>query len=170
MPAGARLTHSLLDSPCRDTIADQQNLGLIWVVLAPQVDLVLMLGDLCDQMAVQFRQIWKNLDISYDAFIRTTEERHAEAVDLAAGATAGAVLLSAAAAEPPPNQLTAQEKAEGWEGDEPGAYVDLHELDGVHVALVDVEQPSRLVGELGIGLVVIDLSLMEPPDILHNHF
>jgi methionyl-tRNA synthetase len=34
----------------------------------------------CDQMADQFRQIWKSLGISYDAFIRTTEERHAEAV------------------------------------------------------------------------------------------
>ena len=34
----------------------------------------------CDQMAEQFRQIWKNLGISHDAFIRTTEERHAEAV------------------------------------------------------------------------------------------
>ena len=34
----------------------------------------------CDQMADQFRQIWKNLGISYDAFIRTTEERHAKAV------------------------------------------------------------------------------------------
>lgn len=36
----------------------------------------------CDQMADQFRQIWKSLGISYDAFIRTTEERHAEAVSL----------------------------------------------------------------------------------------
>jgi len=34
----------------------------------------------CDQMADQFRQIWKSLGISYDAFIRTTEERHAQAV------------------------------------------------------------------------------------------
>ncbi len=34
----------------------------------------------CDQMADQFRQIWKQLGISYDAFIRTTEERHAKAV------------------------------------------------------------------------------------------
>jgi methionyl-tRNA synthetase len=34
----------------------------------------------CDQMADQFRQIWKSLGISHDAFIRTTEERHAEAV------------------------------------------------------------------------------------------
>ncbi len=34
----------------------------------------------CDQMADQFRKIWKSLGISYDAFIRTTEERHAEAV------------------------------------------------------------------------------------------
>lgn len=34
----------------------------------------------CDQMADQFRQIWKSLGISYDAFIRTTEERHTEAV------------------------------------------------------------------------------------------
>ena len=34
----------------------------------------------CDQMADQFRQIWKSLGISYDAFIRTTEERHAKAV------------------------------------------------------------------------------------------
>jgi methionyl-tRNA synthetase len=34
----------------------------------------------CDQMADQFRQIWKSLGISYDAFIRTTDEKHARAV------------------------------------------------------------------------------------------
>ena len=34
----------------------------------------------CDQMADRFRQIWKSLGISYDAFIRTTDEKHARAV------------------------------------------------------------------------------------------
>ena len=40
--------------------------------LAPQ--------DYCDQMAVRFKEIWKKLDISYDDFIRTTDERHQRAV------------------------------------------------------------------------------------------
>lgn len=30
----------------------------------------------CDEMAVQFRTLWRNLEISYDDYIRTTEERH----------------------------------------------------------------------------------------------
>jgi methionyl-tRNA synthetase len=34
----------------------------------------------CDRMADQFRDIWKRLEISHDAFIRTTEERHIRAV------------------------------------------------------------------------------------------
>jgi len=34
----------------------------------------------CDQMAEQFKSIWKKLHISYDAFIRTTEERHEKGV------------------------------------------------------------------------------------------
>jgi len=29
-----------------------------------------------DQMAVQFQAIWKKLDISFDDFIQTSEERH----------------------------------------------------------------------------------------------
>ena len=36
----------------------------------------------CDRMAVQFQQIWRKLDISYDDFIRTTEQRHAQAIAL----------------------------------------------------------------------------------------
>ena len=31
----------------------------------------------CDDMARQFREIWNALDISYDAFVQTSEERHA---------------------------------------------------------------------------------------------
>jgi methionyl-tRNA synthetase len=34
----------------------------------------------CDQMAVQFQEIWRKLGISYDAFIRTTDERHVRGV------------------------------------------------------------------------------------------
>ncbi|MFQ6092367.1 MAG: methionine--tRNA ligase [bacterium] len=34
----------------------------------------------CDRMAEQFQRIWKNLHISYDDFIRTTEQRHGAAV------------------------------------------------------------------------------------------
>ena len=30
----------------------------------------------CDQMEEAFRSVWKRLDVSYDDFIRTTEERH----------------------------------------------------------------------------------------------
>jgi methionyl-tRNA synthetase len=30
----------------------------------------------CDDMATQFREVWKALDISYDDFIQTSEERH----------------------------------------------------------------------------------------------
>jgi methionyl-tRNA synthetase len=30
----------------------------------------------CDRMEVEFRSVWKRLDVSYDDFIRTTEERH----------------------------------------------------------------------------------------------
>ena len=30
----------------------------------------------CDRMEVEFRSVWKKLDISFDDFIRTTEERH----------------------------------------------------------------------------------------------
>lgn len=32
--------------------------------------------ELCDAMAVRFREAWAGLDISYDRFIRTTEEEH----------------------------------------------------------------------------------------------
>jgi len=34
----------------------------------------------CDGMAARFRSIWQNLDISCDAFIRTTDEKHRQAV------------------------------------------------------------------------------------------
>jgi len=34
----------------------------------------------CDKMVVRFRQTWKNLNISFDDFIRTTEPRHIKAV------------------------------------------------------------------------------------------
>ena len=30
----------------------------------------------CDQMEREFREVWKRLDVSFDDFIRTTEERH----------------------------------------------------------------------------------------------
>src|SRR5580700_11497522 len=30
----------------------------------------------CDEMARQFKEVWKALDISYDDFIQTSEERH----------------------------------------------------------------------------------------------
>ena len=30
----------------------------------------------CDDMATQFRQVWDALDISYDAFVQTSEPRH----------------------------------------------------------------------------------------------
>jgi methionyl-tRNA synthetase len=33
--------------------------------------------EFCDEMSAKFIAAWKNLDISYDAFIRTTEPRHA---------------------------------------------------------------------------------------------
>jgi len=34
----------------------------------------------CDQMEAEFRSVWKQLDISFDDFIRTTEPRHKAAV------------------------------------------------------------------------------------------
>jgi methionyl-tRNA synthetase len=34
----------------------------------------------CDRMAEEFKRAWKELDISYDAFIRTTEPRHKKVV------------------------------------------------------------------------------------------
>ena len=34
----------------------------------------------CDQMEQEFRAVWKQLDISFDDFIRTTEPRHRAAV------------------------------------------------------------------------------------------
>ncbi len=34
----------------------------------------------CDQMADAFKSVWARLDISYDDFIRTTEERHKKSV------------------------------------------------------------------------------------------
>jgi methionyl-tRNA synthetase len=33
-----------------------------------------------DQMAARFEAVWRSLELSYDVFIRTTEERHAKAV------------------------------------------------------------------------------------------
>jgi methionyl-tRNA synthetase len=36
--------------------------------------------DYCDQMETKFREVWELLDISFDDFIRTTEARHATAV------------------------------------------------------------------------------------------
>jgi methionyl-tRNA synthetase len=36
--------------------------------------------DYCDRMAERFKETWRKLDISYDDFIRTTDERHVEAV------------------------------------------------------------------------------------------
>jgi methionyl-tRNA synthetase len=35
----------------------------------------------CDRMEGEFRAVWRRLDISYDDFIRTTESRHARAVE-----------------------------------------------------------------------------------------
>jgi len=35
---------------------------------------------LADKMAIQFRTLWKNLNISYDDFVRTTEPRHTQVV------------------------------------------------------------------------------------------
>ncbi|MEA1929072.1 MAG: class I tRNA ligase family protein, partial [Candidatus Auribacterota bacterium] len=37
-------------------------------------------GDLADEVVVHFRDLWKKLDIRYDDFIRTSEERHRERV------------------------------------------------------------------------------------------
>lgn len=34
-----------------------------------------------DSLAEQFRQVWKSLDVQYDDFIRTTEERHVKVVE-----------------------------------------------------------------------------------------
>ncbi|KAK9809086.1 hypothetical protein WJX72_009193 [[Myrmecia] bisecta] len=34
----------------------------------------------CDDIAEQYKQLWRQLDISYDSFIRTTEGRHAKLV------------------------------------------------------------------------------------------
>ena len=34
----------------------------------------------CDQMAQNFLAAWKSLGISYDCFIRTTEDRHTQSV------------------------------------------------------------------------------------------
>ena len=34
----------------------------------------------CDRMAEEFKKVWRELDICYDAFIRTTEARHAKVV------------------------------------------------------------------------------------------
>jgi methionyl-tRNA synthetase len=34
----------------------------------------------CDKMEVEFREVWERLDVSFDDFIRTTEERHKTAV------------------------------------------------------------------------------------------
>jgi len=39
--------------------------------------------DFCDQMSLQFRHLWKELNISYDDFIRTTEDRHIRTVQRA---------------------------------------------------------------------------------------
>jgi methionyl-tRNA synthetase len=36
--------------------------------------------DLCDEMAARFARTWKELDIEYDRFIRTTEEEHVAVV------------------------------------------------------------------------------------------
>ncbi|WP_010632685.1 methionine--tRNA ligase [Sporolactobacillus vineae] len=37
----------------------------------------------CDEMVAQIKQLWKKLDISYDDFIRTTQERHTKVVQKA---------------------------------------------------------------------------------------
>src|SRR5512145_2739325 len=34
----------------------------------------------CDRLALQFRQLWQRLNISNDAFIRTTDKQHQEIV------------------------------------------------------------------------------------------
>src|SRR5918996_5211891 len=34
----------------------------------------------CDQMVPRWREVWERLEISYDDFIRTTEERHTKPV------------------------------------------------------------------------------------------
>lgn len=39
--------------------------------------------DFADKMIVQFKELWQALDISYDDFIRTTEERHTTSVQRA---------------------------------------------------------------------------------------
>ena len=36
--------------------------------------------ELCDENALFFKEAWKNLNISYDYFVRTTDERHEKAV------------------------------------------------------------------------------------------
>ena len=36
----------------------------------------------CERMEVEFREIWKTLDVSFDDFIRTTEDRHRVSVSL----------------------------------------------------------------------------------------
>jgi methionyl-tRNA synthetase len=36
----------------------------------------------CDRMADEFREVWRGLDISFDDFIRTTEPRHRDAVEM----------------------------------------------------------------------------------------
>jgi methionyl-tRNA synthetase len=41
----------------------------------------------CDQMEHEFRQVWSQLDISFDDFIRTTEPRHRTAVEKLAQAS-----------------------------------------------------------------------------------
>src|SRR4029450_7819134 len=44
----------------------------------------------CDHMEQEFRAVWKELDISFDDFIRTTEPRHRAAVSRLAQASFGA--------------------------------------------------------------------------------
>src|SRR5215469_11723996 len=36
----------------------------------------------CDQMEQEFRAVWRQLNISYDDFIRTTQPRHKQAVEV----------------------------------------------------------------------------------------
>jgi methionyl-tRNA synthetase len=36
--------------------------------------------DYCDQMEAEFREVWRKLDVSFDDFIRTTEDRHRKSV------------------------------------------------------------------------------------------
>ncbi len=38
--------------------------------------------EFCDQMAAKFKQAWKNLNLSYDQFIRTTDDYHEKAVQV----------------------------------------------------------------------------------------